>query len=93
MRPNSAREAARRKKAFADGLDTMLGPTARSVAADLGLSQSAMYALAQRTRPQMPSATRLRQLALVCEGEAERLSLAARTLHQEAYRIDALTKP
>ena len=93
MRPNNAREAARRKKAFGDALDTLLGRTARTVAADLGISQSAMYALAQRARRQMPSAERLRRLAMACEADAERLTLAARTLQQEAYRIDALKKP
>ena len=41
----------------------------------------------------MPSAERLRRLALACEADAERLTLAARTLQQEAYRIDALKKP
>jgi hypothetical protein len=40
----------------------------------------------------MPSADRMRDLALACEGEAERLTLAARTLHQEAYRVDALSQ-
>jgi hypothetical protein len=40
----------------------------------------------------MPSAERLRDLALVCEAEAERLTLAARTLLQEASRADALRK-
>jgi transcriptional regulator with XRE-family HTH domain len=92
MRANDAREAARRKKVFADGIRTLLGATAATIAADLGISQSAMYALAQRSRPQMPSAGRLRRLALTCEAEAERLTLAARTLLQESYRIDALRK-
>jgi hypothetical protein len=40
----------------------------------------------------MPSAARLRDMALVCEAEAERLTLAARTLLQEASRADALRK-
>jgi len=92
VRANEARESARRKKAFADALHTLLSRTARSLADDLGISPSAIYALARRGQPQMPSADRLRQLALVCEAEAERLTLAARILHQEAYRIDALSK-
>lgn len=92
MRANDARESARRKKAFADSLTTLLGMSARAVADDLGISPSAMYALAQRSRRQMPSAQRLRQLAQVCEAEAERLMLAARTLLQEASRAEALTE-
>ena len=92
MRANNARESARRKKAFGDGLATLLGRDARGVAADLGITPSALYTLARRGAPQMPSADRLRELALVCEAEAERLSLAARVLHQEAYRVDALSK-
>ena len=92
MRANNARESARRKKAFGDGLATLLGRDARSVAADLRITPSALYALARRGASQMPSADRLRELALVCEAEAERLSLAARVLHQEAYRVDALSK-
>jgi len=92
MRPNDARESARRKKAFADALVTLLSRNARTLAADLRITPSAVYALARRGAPQMPSAERLRQLALVCEAEAERLTLAARVLHQEAYRVDALSK-
>jgi hypothetical protein len=92
MRANDARESARRKKAFADGLGTLLGRRATVVAADLGITTSALYALARRGAPQMPSAGRLEQLALACEAEAERLTLAARVLHQECYRIDALSK-
>jgi len=92
MRPNNARESARRKKAFADGLATLLGSDARTVAGELRITPSALYALARRGAPQMPSAGRLRELALVCEAEAERLTLAARVLHQEAYRVDALSK-
>jgi transcriptional regulator with XRE-family HTH domain len=92
VRPNDARESARRKKAFGDALDTLLSPTAQEAADALGISPSALYALAHRSRPQMPSAGRLRDLALVCEAEAERLTLAARTLLQEASRADALRK-
>jgi hypothetical protein len=92
VRANNARESARRKKAFADGLGTLLGRDARSVAGDLGITPSALYALARRDTPQMPSVERLRDLALTCEAEAERLTLAARVLHQEAYRVDALSK-
>jgi hypothetical protein len=92
MRPNDARESARRKKAFGDALETLLSPTAQEAADALGISPSALYALAHRSRPQMPSAARLRALALVCEAEAERLSLAARTLLQEASRADVLRK-
>jgi hypothetical protein len=92
MRPNDAREAARRKKAFGDALDTLLSPTARDAADALRISPSALYALAHRSRPQMPSVDRLRDLAFVCEAEAERLTLAARTLLQEAARADALRK-
>jgi hypothetical protein len=92
MRPNDAREAARRKKAFGDALDTLLSPTAQEAADALRISPSALYALAHRSRPQMPSAERLRDLALVCEAEAERLTLAARTLLQESSRADALRK-
>jgi hypothetical protein len=91
VRANDAREAARRKKAFADALDTLLSATARDVAGDLGITPSALYALARRGQAQMPSADRLRQLALACEAQAERLTLAARVLHQEVYRIDALS--
>ena len=92
MRPNDAREAARRKKAFADALGTLLAATASGVAADLRISSSALYALARRGASQMPSVERLRRLAIVCEAQAERLTLAARVLHQEAFRIDALSK-
>jgi hypothetical protein len=92
VRANNARESARRKKAFADALGTLLGRDARSVAAALRITPSALYALARRETPQMPSADRMRDLALACEGEAERLTLAARTLHQEAYRVDALSQ-
>jgi hypothetical protein len=92
MRPNDAREAARRKKAFGDALGTLLSPTAQETADALRISPSALYALAHRSRPQMPSAERLRDLALVCEAEAERLTLAARTLLQEASRADVLHK-
>ncbi len=92
MRANDARESARRKKAFGDALGTLLSPTAQEAAEALGISPSALYALAHRSRPQMPSAARLRDLALVCEAEAERLTLAARTLLQEASRADALRK-
>jgi transcriptional regulator with XRE-family HTH domain len=91
MRSNDARESARRKKAFADALNTVLGATARDVAGDLDISPSALYALARRGAAQMPSVERLRRLAIVCEAQAERLTLAARVLHQEAYRIDALS--
>ena len=92
MRANDARESARRKKAFADGLATLLGRSAAVVAADLGITPSALYALARRGAPQMPSGDRLEQLALACEAEAERLTLAARVLHQECYRVSALSK-
>jgi hypothetical protein len=92
MRANDARESARRKKAFGDALRTLLDRHARAVADDLAITPSALYALARRGASQMPSAERLRQLALVCEAEAERLALAARVLHQESYRVDALSK-
>jgi transcriptional regulator with XRE-family HTH domain len=92
MRPNDARESARRKKAFTDALNTVLAATARDVAAELRITPSALYALARRGTTQMPSVDRLRRLAIVCEAQAERLTLAARVLHQEAYRIDALSK-
>lgn len=91
MRTNSARESARRKKAYADALATLLGRDAQTAAATLGITRSAMYALARRGAPQMPSVARLRDLALLCEAEAERLTMAARLLHQEVYRIDALS--
>jgi hypothetical protein len=92
VRANDARESARRKKAFGDGLATLLARSARTLAGDLGITPSAVYALARRGAPQMPSGERLRQLALICEAEAERLNLAARVLHQEAYRVDALSE-
>ena len=92
MRPNDVREAARRKKAFADALQTLLGLTARDIATVLGLSQSGLYALARRETPQMPSIARLEELAEVCEAQAERLTLAARVLTQEGYRADAWEK-
>ena len=92
MRPNDARESARRKKAFADALNTLLAGTAGDVAADLRISPSALYALARPGASQMPSVDRLSRLASACEAQAERLTLAARVLHQEAYRIDALSK-
>ena len=92
MRANDARESARRKKAFGDGVTTLLARSGRTLADDLGISPSAVYPLARRGTAQMPSVERLRQLALVCEAEAERLTLAARVLHQEAYRVDALSK-
>ncbi len=91
MRANDAREAARRKKAFADALGTLLDRTARDVAAELGMTPSGLYALARRGARQMPSADRLRRLALVCEADAERLTMAARLLLQEAARADALS--
>jgi transcriptional regulator with XRE-family HTH domain len=92
MRPNDIREAARRKKAFADGLETLLGLTARDVSSMMGLSQSGLYALARRDTRQMPSIERLQELAQVCEAQAERLTMAARILTQEGYRADAWEK-
>jgi transcriptional regulator with XRE-family HTH domain len=92
VRPNDVREAARRKKAFADALQTLLGLTARDISAVMGLSQSGLYALGRLETPQMPSVDRLQQLAQVCDAQAERLTLAARVLTQEGYRADACEK-